>query len=69
MITVISKHCGGCSNSFMAKDCCIKAILFSHTHLPQVQGLSPHRLNQPGCYRDVKDLTVVGQFKMKKSKA
>ena len=28
-------------------------------------GLSSHELNQPGCYRDVKDLTVVGQFKMK----
>ena len=27
-------------------------------------GLSSHELNQPGCYRDVKDLTVVGQFKM-----
>lgn len=28
-------------------------------------GLSSHELNQPGCYRDVKDLTVVGQFKIK----
>lgn len=28
-------------------------------------GLSTHELNQPGCYRDVKDLTVVAQFKMK----
>lgn len=27
-------------------------------------GLSSHELNQPGCYRDVKDLTVVGQFKI-----
>ena len=25
-------------------------------------GLSSHELNQPGCYRDVKDLTVVAQF-------
>jgi len=31
-------------------------------------GLSSHELNQPGCYRDVKDLTVVGQFKMKNPK-
>ena len=31
-------------------------------------GLSSHELNQPGCYRDVKDLTVVGQFKMKDPK-
>ncbi len=30
-------------------------------------GLSSHELNQPGCYRDVKDHTVVAQFKMVKS--
>lgn len=28
-------------------------------------GLSTHELNQPGCYRDVKDTTVVAQFKLK----
>ncbi|PID91389.1 MAG: isoleucine--tRNA ligase [Bacteroidetes bacterium] len=27
-------------------------------------GLSTHELNQPGCYRDVKDTTVVAQFKL-----
>jgi len=27
-------------------------------------GLSTHELNQPGCYRDVKDTTVVAQFKV-----
>ena len=27
-------------------------------------GLSSHELNQPGCYRDVKDTTCVGQFRM-----
>lgn len=27
-------------------------------------GLSSHELNQPGCYRDVKDQTAVGQFKL-----
>ncbi|WP_373718935.1 isoleucine--tRNA ligase [Bacteroides heparinolyticus] len=31
-------------------------------------GLSSHELNQPGCYRDVKDTTVVGQFKIKQPK-
>ena len=31
-------------------------------------GLSTHELNQPGCYRDVKDLTVVAQFKIKTPK-
>ena len=30
-------------------------------------GLSSHELNQPGCYRDVKDTTVTAQFKVKKS--
>ena len=25
-------------------------------------GLSSHELNQPGCYRDVKDTTVTAQF-------
>ena len=28
-------------------------------------GLSSHELNQPGCYRDVKDTTVTGVFKVK----
>lgn len=30
-------------------------------------GLSTHELNQPGCYRDVKDTTVVAQFKVIKN--
>lgn len=32
-------------------------------------GLSSHELNQPGCYRDVKDTTVVAQFAIKNPKA
>lgn len=32
-------------------------------------GLSTHELNQPGAYRDVKDVTCVAQFKIKKPKA
>ncbi len=28
-------------------------------------GLSSHEINQPGCYQDVKDTTVVAQFKVK----
>ena len=32
-------------------------------------GLSSHELNQPGCYRDVKDLTVVAQFRIKQPRA
>ena len=31
-------------------------------------GLSSHELNQPGCYRDVKDVTCVAQFKLKNPK-
>ncbi len=30
-------------------------------------GLSSHELNQPGCYKDVKDTTAVAQFKMKEA--
>ena len=31
-------------------------------------GLSSHELNQPGCYRDVKDTTCVAQFRIKNPK-
>src|SRR5574344_1732456 len=31
-------------------------------------GLSTHELNQPGCYRDVKDTTCTAQFKIKDAK-
>ncbi len=31
-------------------------------------GLSTHELNQPGCYRDVKDTTCVAQFKIRNPK-
>ena len=30
-------------------------------------GLSSHELNQPGCYRDVKDTTCIAQFKVEKN--
>ena len=30
-------------------------------------GLSTHELNQPGCYRDVKDTTVVAQFRVRRN--
>ena len=32
-------------------------------------GLSSHELNQPGCYRDVKDTTVTAQFKVTETPA
>lgn len=31
-------------------------------------GLSSHELNQPGCYRDVKDTTMIAQFKIRNPK-
>ena len=31
-------------------------------------GLSSHELNQPGCYRNVKDVSAIAQFKIKESK-
>jgi isoleucyl-tRNA synthetase len=31
-------------------------------------GLSSHELNQPGCYRDVKDTTAIAQFKATRNK-
>ena len=30
-------------------------------------GLSAHELNQPGCYRDVKDTSLIAQFKIKQT--
>jgi isoleucyl-tRNA synthetase len=30
-------------------------------------GLSSHELNQPGCYREVKDTSIVAQFKIKRN--
>ncbi|MBO4557291.1 MAG: isoleucine--tRNA ligase [Bacteroidales bacterium] len=32
-------------------------------------GLSTHELNQPGCYRDVKDTTVTAQFRVERNAA
>ena len=32
-------------------------------------GLSSHELNQPGCYRDVKDTTVTAQFRLVRNEA
>ncbi len=48
-----------------------KGLLYkSHTIQPYSPaagtGLSSHELNQPGCYRDVKDTTVVAQFTIRK---
>ena len=53
--------------------CIIKDLLYKgYTIQPYSPaagtGLSSHELNQPGCYRDVKDTTVVAQFRIKNPK-
>ena len=45
------------------KECSTKDIPFSHI-LQQILGLSTHELSKPGCYRNVKDNSVVAQFKL-----
>ena len=54
---------------FLLKDLYNKGLLYKgYTIQPYSPaagtGLSSHELNLPGCYRDVKDTTVVAQFKM-----
>ena len=57
---------------FLLKDLYNKNLLYKgYTIQPYSPaagtGLSTHELNQPGCYRDVKDTTVTAQFKMQKN--
>ncbi|MDR1552396.1 MAG: isoleucine--tRNA ligase [Prevotellaceae bacterium] len=54
---------------FLLKDLYNKNLLYKgYTIQPYSPaagtGLSTHELNQPGCYRDVKDTTVTAQFKI-----
>jgi len=54
---------------FLLKDLFNKNLLYKgYTIQPYSPaagtGLSTHELNQPGCYRDVKDTTVTAQFKV-----
>jgi isoleucyl-tRNA synthetase len=56
---------------FLLKDLYNKGLLYKgYTIQPYSPaagtGLSSHELNMPGCYRDVKDLTCVALFKLKK---
>ena len=59
------KASGGWLSNFTKKDYFIKDILFSPYSPKAGTGLSTHELNQPGCYRDVKD-TSVAMFKIVK---
>ena len=52
----------------MEKDLLYKGYTIQPYSPAAGSGLSTHELNQPGCYRDVKDTTVVAQFKVHENK-
>jgi len=52
----------------MEKDLLYKGYTIQPYSPAAGSGLSTHELNQPGCYRDVKDTTVVAQFEVKRNK-
>ncbi len=67
--TATSKPCGRLlETALIRKDSFIKGIPYNLISPAAGTGLSSHELNQPGCYRDVKDTTMVAQFKMKHPK-
>lgn len=51
-------------SELMKKDLLYKGYTIQPYSPAAGTGLSTHELNQPGCYRDVKDTTVVAQFKV-----
>jgi isoleucyl-tRNA synthetase len=53
--------------NFMKKVCCTKGYTIQPYSPAAGTGLSTHELNQPGCYRDVKDTTCTAQFKVIKN--
>ena len=55
---------------YLLKDIYNKGLLYKGKSIQPYSpaagtGLSSHELNQPGCYRDVKDTTCTAQFKVK----
>lgn len=52
----------------MEKDLLYKGYTIQPYSPAAGSGLSTHELNQPGCYRDVKDTTVVAQFRVQEDK-
>ena len=50
------------------RGCSTRAIPFSPTRPRPEPDSRPTSLNQPGCYRDVKDTTVVAQFRIRNPK-
>ncbi|MEX0987442.1 MAG: isoleucine--tRNA ligase [Bacteroidales bacterium] len=55
-------------SEFMKKDLLYKGYTIQPYSPAAGTGLSTHELNQPGCYRDVKDTTVVAQFRVTRDK-
>lgn len=55
-------------NNLYKKDLLYKGFTIQPYSPAAGTGLSSHELNQPGCYRDVKDRTATVQFKVKDSK-
>lgn len=55
-------------NNLYKKDLLYKGYTIQPYSPAAGTGLSSHELNQPGCYRDVKDRTATVQFKVKDSK-
>ena len=51
-------------NNLYAKDLLYKGFTIQPYSPAAGTGLSSHELNQPGCYRDVKDRTAVAMFKV-----
>ncbi len=52
-------------NNIYKKDLLYKGYTIQPYSPKAGTGLSTHELNQPGCYKDVTDTTVVAQFKLK----
>ena len=64
MITGISRACGGLLKELFKKGLLYKGYSIQPYSPAAGTGLSTHELNQPGCYRDVKDTTCVAQFEV-----
>ena len=52
-----------CLKQLYEKDLLYKSVSIQPYSPAAGTGLSSHELNQPGCYRDVKDTTIVAMFK------
>ena len=62
--TNTSRRCGGSSSELFDKGLLYKGYTIQPYSPAAGTGLSTHELNQPGCYRDVKDTTCTAQFEV-----